>query len=428
MTLSRMQRLTCVASILALAACANGPGLPDLGRSMIPEYRPALDSHPDDLLAYFRAWLSSDKPVAEEPGAASWSFRGSEASIARGADRLLAGYEAYCNGRQGQVLKDPQAEGLRCMGERNELLSQLSVEVLHPKDASATELRFTVETAERLFQAQEAQASRYRQVTYTLAGNGPAGDVLLDSGEALDVLRFGRLTASDAYAVELPQRGLIAFTELLSVRWGEGRVRVMMLDGSVVEEAGPTLTPAKTLVRLVPGTEPQVAAVPLTGEAPFRFVTVDARSKLPRQVRLRSVDQLLKVTVSPKPALYKSGPIETTFEKKERDAFTKTLLADARKAAARLARKPPRLDLDDSTQRDELETLGRGGPCARAQTDAGLKTGDIALTEFFVCAQYRAESSFVLKNGGQLAPDRTPLLYLSKAAGAPWYDFDGVMR
>jgi hypothetical protein len=202
----------------------------------------------------------------------------------------------------------------------------------------------------------------------------------------------------------------------------------MLLDGSVVEEAGPALTPAKTLVRLVPGTDPQVAGVPLTVEAPFRFVTVDARRKVPRQVRLRDVNQLLKVTVSPKPPLYKSGPIETTFEKKERDVFTRTLLADARKAASRLPRKPPRLDIEDTTQREELERLGRVGPCARAQTDAGLKTGDIALTEFFVCAQYRAESAFLLKNGGQLAPDKTPLLYLSKAAGAPWYDFDGVMR
>jgi hypothetical protein len=202
----------------------------------------------------------------------------------------------------------------------------------------------------------------------------------------------------------------------------------MMLDGSAVEEAGPSLTPAKTLVRLVPGTDPQVAAVPLTAEAPFRFVTMDARTKMPRQVRLRNVNQLLKVTVSPKPALYKSGPIETSFEKKERDAFTRTLLADARKAAARLPRKPPPLDIEDATQREELEKLGRAGPCARAQTDVGLKTGDVTLTEFLVCAQYRAESAFLLKNGGQLAPDRTPLLYLSKAAGAPWYDFDGVMR
>jgi hypothetical protein len=221
---------------------------------------------------------------------------------------------------------------------------------------------------------------------------------------------------------------LIAFSELLSVRWGDGKVRVTLRDGSVVEEAGSALTPAKTLVRVVPGTEPQLATMPLTADAPFRFVTVDARGKLPRQVRLRDTNQLLRVTVSPKPSLYKSGPIPTTFEKKERDAFSKALLADARKAAARLPRKATRLDIADATQRGELETLGRAGPCARAQNDAGLKTGDIALTEFFVCAQYRAESAFLLKNGGELVPEKTPLLYLSKAAGAPWYDFDGVMR
>jgi hypothetical protein len=285
-----------------------------------------------------------------------------------------------------------------------------------------------VETGDRVREAQAAQVSRYRQVLYALDGNGPSGDVLLASGEVLEVARFGRLSGPDVYAVQLPEHGLIAFTELLSVRWTEAGVRVIMRDGSVIEESGPRLTPSRTLVRLTPAADQQLLAAAPTRDAPLRFVTLDARKKQPRQVRLRNVDQLLEVTVSPRPPAYPGGPIQPRFGSKERDAFSKTLTADARKASARLGRKPARLDLDDAALRQEVEKLGRSGPCTKAQSEAGLKTGDLALTEFLVCAQYRAESALVLKNGGQLSPDKTPLLYLSRAARAPWYDFDGVMR
>jgi hypothetical protein len=419
-----------LSALLALSACSvlEGPARTDPSGSLIPEYRAALDRGPDNVLVYFEAWLSGDKPVATDVGAATWSYQGSEPAVARSSDRLLAGYEAFCTRNQGRIVKDPQASGLRCVGPKDEVLGQLSVDVLHPKEAGPTELRFTVETGDRVREAQAAQVSRYRQVLYALDGNGPSGDVLLASGEVLEVARFGRLSGPDVYAVQLPEHGLIAFTELLSVRWTEAGVRVIMRDGSVIEESGPRLTPSRTLVRLTPAADQQLLAAAPTRDAPLRFVTLDARKKQPRQVRLRNVDQLLEVTVSPRPPAYPGGPIQPRFGSKERDAFSKTLTADARKASARLGRKPARLDLDDAALRQEVEKLGRSGPCTKAQSEAGLNTGDLALTEFLVCAQYRAESALVLKNGGQLSPDKTPLLYLSRAARAPWYDFDGVMR
>lgn len=49
-----------------------------------------------------------------------------------------------------------------------------------------------------------------------------------------------------------------------------------------------------------------------------------------------------------------------------------------------------------------------------AQSDAGLKTGNLALIRFFFCAQYRAESTMVLRNRGLFAVDKTPLLYLAR--------------
>jgi hypothetical protein len=430
MTLTKLIPRAWLPALLALSACSGsgGPGTLESNRSLIPEYRAALDRQPENVLAYFETWLAGDKPAATEVGAATWSYLGSGPAIARSSDRLLAGYEAFCTRNHGQIVKDPQAGGLRCVGPVEELLAQLSVDVLHPNEAGPTELRFTVETGEHARDARAAQASLYRQVLHVLDGNGPSGNVLLVSGEVLPVARFGRLSGPDVYAVQLPERGLIAFTDLLSVRWTQAGVRVMLRDGSVIEEAGPRLTPSRTLVRLMPGADEQLLALAPTGDAPLRFVTVNARAKQPRQVRLRNADQLLEVTVSPRPPAYPGGPLQLRFGNKERDAFTKALTADARKASARLGRKPARLNLDDAVLREEVEKLGRSGPCTKAQSDAGLKTGDLAVTEFLVCAQYRAESTLVLKNGGQLSPDKTPLLYLSRAAQAPWYDFDGLMR
>jgi hypothetical protein len=430
MTRTKLTSCAWLPALLALCACTvlEGPARPNASAALIPEYRGALDRQPDNVLAYFEAWLAGDKPVATEPGTSSWSYLGSGTAVARGADRLLAGYEAFCSRNRGQIVNDPHAGGLRCVGPKDEVLGQLSVDVLHPPQAGPTELRFTVETGERVREAQAAQASRYRQVLYALDGNGPSGDLLLANGEVLQVARFGRLSGPDVYAVQLPEHGLIAFTELLSVRWTEAAVRLVLRDGSVIEASGAQLTPSRTLVRLTPAADQQLLASAPTRDAPLRFVTLDPRGRQPRQVRLRNVDQVLKVTVSPRPPAYPGGPIEPKFGGKERDAFAKALTADARKASARLGRKPTRLDLDDTTLREEVEKLGRSGPCARAQSEAGLKTGDLALTEYLVCAQYRSESALVLKNGGQLSPDKTPLLYLSRAARAPWYDFDGVMR
>jgi hypothetical protein len=57
-----------------------------------------------------------------------------------------------------------------------------------------------------------------------------------------------------------------------------------------------------------------------------------------------------------------------------------------------------------------------------------LRTGDVSLSEYLVCAQYRQEAETIKGNGGELTPDKTPLLFLGRAARAPWYDFNGVLR
>jgi hypothetical protein len=57
-----------------------------------------------------------------------------------------------------------------------------------------------------------------------------------------------------------------------------------------------------------------------------------------------------------------------------------------------------------------------------------VRAGDIAYSEYLVCAEYRQEADAVKATGGELSPDKTPLLFMGRAARAPWYDFNGVLR
>jgi hypothetical protein len=61
-------------------------------------------------------------------------------------------------------------------------------------------LEFSVETGESLQRALNLQRARYTQVAEVLSGNGPAGGLVLTSGESFDVARFGRLSGPDYYA------------------------------------------------------------------------------------------------------------------------------------------------------------------------------------------------------------------------------------
>jgi hypothetical protein len=202
----------------------------------------------------------------------------------------------------------------------------------------------------------------------------------------------------------------------------------MLRDGSVVTEPGSNLTAAKTLVRVIPGHEQSVEIVAPTFDVPFRFVAVNTKSKHLRQIRLRDTAQILEITVSPKPPHYAAGPLDTRFDKKEQEAFDKAVTADAKKAALKLSRTSDRLDLANTKLRDEVAKMGRTGPCSIAQSESGLKTGDVSVTEYYVCAEYRRESDALLQNGGEVTPDKTPLVFLGRAAHAPWYNFDGVLR
>jgi hypothetical protein len=188
------------------------------------------------------------------------------------------------------------------------------------------------------------------------------------------------------------------------------------------------MTPGNTIVRLRPTLDNQLKAEPLSAEEPFRFVYLDALSNQPRQARVRADTRILQVTISAKASRYRGGAIQTRFDKKQQETFRKTLVADARKAAANTGRPSDKLDLDDAKLRSDLDQIGRVGPCTRTQSEDRLRTGDVSLSEYLVCTQYRQEADTIKTNGGELTPDKTPLLFLGRAARAPWYDFNGILR
>jgi hypothetical protein len=154
----------------------------------------------------------------------------------------------------------------------------------------------------------------------------------------------------------------------------------------------------------------------------------DTAAKQPRQARIRANSAILQITISAQPSRLRGGLIDARLNKKQRDVFRKTLVKDARKAAAKLGKPVDRVDLADPKLRTDLDQIGRSGPCTQSQSEDRLLSGDLSFGEYMVCAQYRVEAEILKTNGGELTPDKTPLLFLGRAARAPWYDFQGVMR
>jgi hypothetical protein len=425
---------------LLLAACVSKPTAPQDTSSpespapqsssgpeaLIPDYEQALLAHPDDYIAFMHAWLGDVIPDLESPQFVRYVLSGDDRSTQAGAEQLLAGNRAFCLANTGEVVPEPPA--FTCAGADRKAIARLSVSVFHSSADQPATLQFTAESAGWLTRLTEERMGDFRRVVDTLAGNGVAGDVLLSTGEDFEVVRFGRLSAPDFYALKTPNHGLIWFTDLVSAKWSEQGLSVIERDGDAFVESGEGLTPGNTIVRLRPTLDNQLKVEPLTAEEPFRFVYWNAATKQPRQARVRADGRILQITISTKAGRYRSGAIQTRFDKDQQEVFRKTLVSDARKTAANTGKRSDRLNLDDVKLRSDLDQVGRVGPCTRTQSEDRLRTGDVSLSEYLVCAQYRQEAETIKGNGGELTPDKTPLLFLGRAARAPWYDFNGVLR
>jgi hypothetical protein len=428
---TRWTRTLLPAALLLTAGCAGQTpfhGGLKLAPSLLPEYQSALATQPPDVTTFFRSWLPELTPLEDDSGRIAYAVEGTQAEVLRSVDRLLAGYEGYCTQRGGTLAKPSDAPGRRCLAAKGETIARVEVDVVHAAEAEPARLRFAAETGERVRRNEVQRLAQQARVQQTLSGNGPAGHILLASGEAFDALRFGRLSAPDYYAIQLPQRDPIGLTELLSVRWTSEGIRVVLRDGSVITESGKAVVPARSLVRLVPSESDAPDMDAMSYEAPFRFVTLDPKSKQPRQVRVRDIAQLLEISVSPKAPALRAGPVPVRADPKEQAAFSQALVKEATRASKNLKAGPEPINLADASARDEIERMGRMGPCSRSQSDVALRSGDLSLSEFYVCAQYRKEAKLLLASNGAVSPEKTPLVYLGRAARAPWFDFGGVLR
>jgi hypothetical protein len=433
--LTAQSRAPLCVSVLALALLVGcqGGGAPKASSdaaaeadTLVPDYSSALQSHPSDYIGFIKSWFQGANPEVESVELVRYSLPAPDAMTERAAETLVAGHEAFCKGNGGQITREPPT--LTCVGADNKVIARMAVQVFHSSADQPGALQFSAESSAWIARLNEERLADFRRVIDTLAGNGVGGSVLLTSGESFEVVRFGRLSMPDFYAVKTPEHGLTWLSDIVSVKWTPNGIAVTPRKGEAFEEHVEGMTPHNTLVRLRPTDDLQLKAEPLSHDEPLRFVYIDPVSKLARQARVRADGQVLQLTISSKPSRYRGGMIDTRFSAKARDAFRKALVADARKAAANGGKRTDQLDLDDAKLRADLEQLGRGGPCARSQSDDRLRSGDIAYTEFLVCAEYRKEAEAVKAADGELKPDTTPLLFLSRAARAPWYDFGGVLR
>src|SRR5262249_4290658 len=156
------------------------------------------------------------------------------------------------------------------------------------------------------------------------------------------------------YALKTPTHGLVFLNDVVSVKWVPDGMSVVERDGDQYTETATGLTPGNTLVRLQPTVDNQLQAVPLSSEDPFRFVYLDPKSKLPRQARIRADTRILQINVAVKPSKYRGGSIATRFDKKEREAFHKSLVADARKTSTTIGKKTDSINLNDAKVRADL--------------------------------------------------------------------------
>lgn len=420
-------------ALFVLAACQTMPtSKPARDTSaaeadaLVPDYTAALHQHPNDYIAFLKTWFEGVKPEIDSADIVRYGLATKDKAAELAAEKLIFGNEAFCTQNVGTIVKEPPA--LTCVAADGKTIARLSVQVFHSSAEQPGTLQFTGESSAWMSRLSEAQLHDYLRALDTLSGNGATGNVLLASGESFEVVRFGRLSAPDFYALKTPNHGLIFFTDILSAKWGVDTLTVVQANGEQFEETAKGLAPGNTLVRLVPTDNDQLVAQALSFEAPFRFVYVDPASKRPRQIRVRADVQILQINLSPKPSRYRGGVIETRFDKKERDAFRKSLVAEARKTAAKSGKRVDSVDLNDAKLRSDLEQIGRSGPCLRSLTEDRLRAGDIAHTEYLVCAEYRQEAEAVKSSEGRLTPDKTPLLFLGRAARAPWYDFNGILR
>jgi hypothetical protein len=321
--------------------------------ALVPAYGPALESNANDYIAFLKNWFQGAVPEIDSADIVRYAFSAGDKTADLAAEKLISGNEAFCTQNGGKIVQDPAA--LTCVVQEGKVIARLSVQVFHSSPEQQGTLQFTGESAAWISRLNEAQVADYRRVIDTLSGNGIGGGVLLSSGESFDVIRFGRLSGPDFYALKTPNHGLIWLEDVVTVKWGSDSISIMQRSGEQIEDTGKGLAPGSTIVRLRPTANDQLKAEALTFDQPFRFVYVDPKSKQPRQVRVRADALIVQITVSRQPSRFRAGTIQARFDKREADAFRKSLVAEARKTAANTGKKTDKVFA--GVQADKIEEI-----------------------------------------------------------------------
>src|SRR5271169_3612582 len=131
---------------LALAACQSGPS--KMGSraasaeaaALIPDYTPALQSNPNDYVAYLKAWFQGATPEIDSSDIVRYVFSAGDKTAELAAEKLISGNAAFCTQNGGTVAQDPPA--LTCVAPEGKAIARLSVQVFHSSPEQPGTLQF----------------------------------------------------------------------------------------------------------------------------------------------------------------------------------------------------------------------------------------------------------------------------------------------
>jgi hypothetical protein len=209
--------------------------------ALVPNPAPALQSHPEDYIAFLEAWFQGVTPEIGSTDIVRYVFAAADETAELAAERLISGNQAFCTRNGGKILRDPPA--LTCVAPDARAIARLSVQVFHSSPEQPGTLQFTGESASWIVRLNQVQLADYRRVIDVLSGNGTGGGVLLTSGQSFDAVRFGRLSGPDFYALKTPNHGLIWFEDMVSVKWAVDTISIVQRNGEKIEDTARGLRP-----------------------------------------------------------------------------------------------------------------------------------------------------------------------------------------
>ena len=168
MRAAQVARALAAVVVVAVSACQTAPtekppSTPDITavevEALIPDYTSALESNPNDYVAFLKSWFQAATPEIDADDIVRYGFAARDKMAKLAAEKVIAGTQAFCSRNGGQIEKAPPA--LVCMGPDHRAIARLSVQVLESSAEQPGALQFTGESA-----AWIARLSRTRTTTW----------------------------------------------------------------------------------------------------------------------------------------------------------------------------------------------------------------------------------------------------------------------